>query len=814
MLNCPDDKFIIIGDFNMSGIQWISRDSVMVPSSYAGNDECSLIDEIHTLNLNQYNWIFNRFGKLLDLVLSNDFVCVTGCTVPLVPIDPYHEPLTIQIKFTTVIPLHTAPQIKYFYNKGDYKSINNELATINWESEFSDRTLDQALDFFYATFKKLRNKFIPSKLVKKDNYPVWYSLSLKKSIKEKYKYFKKYKKYKNLSDLISYNTLRDRVRKLEDTCFTTYIHRVEKNIATNPKQFWSFVKSRSSSQSLPSSLKYGDSIFNSGLDICNAFSDYFSTTFTVSNQNIHNQSPYPSYDSAASLNSIEINPDTVTNILLKLDSSKSAGPDELPAQFLINCAKSLVCPIVLLFRRSFAECSIPSIWKSAFITPVHKKGPKTEITNYRPISKLCILSKVLEKIVFKQVYDAFKHSFNDHQHGFLQRRSTVSNLVLLNDYVTEAMDSGLQVDVIYTDYSKCFDRIDHGLLISKLYDMGIHGDLLRWFSSYINNRSQAVVVNNYISGWVTVPSGVPQGSLLGPLLFNMFINDIGKCFRHSKLLCFADDMKIINKIKSDHDSMLLQSDLVRLDEYCKINMLELNPSKCFSITFSRQRNVISKSYTIKGQPLEKITYMKDLGIIHDSKLIFDKHVDSIISGALKALGFIMRNSLYFTQAKTLKVLYCAYVRSKLEYASQVWNPCYNTYVDRIERVQQKFIKYLCFKLKFPYSSSNYLSICKKHHLVPLQKRREISDITFLLNITSGVTDCPELLSKLSFNTPYRSKRYYPPISIKTVSSKYRQNSFLVRASRKLNELSKELDIDIFNCKVPNVRHSLVKRCFM
>lgn len=205
--------------------------------------------------------------------------------------------------------------------------------------------------------------------------------------------------------------------------------------------------------------------------------------------------------------------------------------------------------------------------------------------------------------------------------------------------------------------------------------------------------------------------------------------------------------------------------------------------------------------------------MKDLGVTHDSKLIFDNHINSIISGALRALGFIMRSSTYFTRAKTLKVLYCSYVRSKLEYASQVWNPCYNSYIDRIERIQQKFLKYLCFKLKCPYSSANYFNICKQHHLVPLKQRREIADITFLLNITTGSTDCPELLSKLYFNAPTRSKRYHPPILVGFASSNYRQNSFLKRASRSINELSKELDIDVFNGGIPSVRLKLVKRYF-
>lgn len=341
--------------------------------------------------------------------------------------------------------------------------------------------------------------------------------------------------------------------------------------------------------------------------------------------------------------------------------------------------------------------------------------------------------------------------------------------------------------------------------------MGIHGDLLRWFTSYIDNRSQAVVINNYVSSWVTVPSGVPQGSLLGPLLFNIFVNDISDCFHTSKLLCFADDMKIFTKINSLDDSALLQDDLTRLVAYCQTNKLDLNVSKCFTLTFTRQQSSIPTSYKLNDHVLKSVSCMKDLGVTHDSKLLFDTHIDNIVTGATKTLGFIMRSSLHFTQIKTIKVLYCTYVRSKLEYASQIWSPSYNIYINRIERIQKKFVKYLCFKMKTPYNSSNYENICKKHHLIPLHKRRQIADITYILNILNGNIDCPELLAKLSFNTPSRSKRYFPPLSIPFSSRNYRKNSFLLRAGKSLNELTKERDIDVFNSNITTIRRILTDK---
>jgi hypothetical protein len=185
------DKYLIIGDFNMSNIMWTPLNSVMSPSNYISNDECTLIDELNTCNLSQFNGILNQYGKLLDLVLSNDSVDVSECTDPLVPIDPYHKALLVTIRFVVISPLKPAPSIKYFYNKGDYDSINNELAQVNWREEFSRRSLDDSLDYLYSTFVRLRTKYIPSKNIHTDSFPKWYSASLKKAIREKFKYLKK-----------------------------------------------------------------------------------------------------------------------------------------------------------------------------------------------------------------------------------------------------------------------------------------------------------------------------------------------------------------------------------------------------------------------------------------------------------------------------------------------------------------------------------------------------------------------------------------------------------------------------------------------
>jgi ribonucleases P/MRP protein subunit RPP40 len=357
-----------------------------------------------------------------------------------------------------------------------------------------------------------------------------------------------------------------------------------------------------------------------------------------------------------------------------------------------------------------------------------------------------------------------------------------------------------QVDSIFTDYRKAFDRIDHKLLLQKLLVSGIHGNLYRWFSSYIHNRTQAVTIHGFASNWNIIPSGVPQGSLLGPLLFNLFINDISACFIHSHFLLYADDMKIFRRVKGFHDCHLLQQDLGRLEDYCKLNKLDLNISKCHSITFSRKPVPTCYKYALLGIELEKVSQVRDLGVIHDSKLTYDKHIDHIVNKAYRSLGFMIRSCSQFSNIKIAKILYCSYVRSCLEYCSQVWYPQYGVYINRLETIQRKFLRYLQFKCKG--HEREYTERCRKHHILPLVQRRQIADIVTLVKIAQSIIDSPHLLSLINLRVPNRSTRRHDTLIASVCNTNYRNNSFFIRSVNSFNKLVDTTSLDIFN-SAPN-----------
>lgn len=580
--------------------------------------------------------------------------------------------------------------------------------------------------------------------------------------------------------------------------------------------FWSFIKAnKKGTNTLPSTMSLEGRCYNTSGEISDAFAEYFQSNFLSSSSDRNSSTPSPTNtptDSALNIGEIEINSNHLLGLLESLDLTKGAGPDNIPPLFIVKCAKGLVRPLMIIFTRSVNEGIVPSLWKYAYITPVHKSGNKSDIINYRPISKLCLFGKILERIIYTQVYSTFSSSFIPQQHGFLKNRSTTTNLLSFVDFTTSSMDDGGQVDCIFTDYSKCFDRIDHNILLQKILDAGIHGNLYRWITSYIKNRSQAVVINGVVSKRHLVPSGVPQGSLLGPLLFNIFINDIYTCFQNSLFLLYADDMKVFKRINNVEDCYSLQQDLERLENYCQLNNLELNVSKCYTITFTRKAVSISHPYTIKNDQLKRVDFIRDLGVMHDSKLTYEKHVEHTVNKANKAMGFLKRSCSQFTDIKIIKILYCSYVRSSLEYCSQVWNPMYAIYVSRLESVQRNFTRYLQYKCKT--RDHNYESRCKRYHLLPLRERRTISDISFLVKLAQSCIDAPQLLSKINLRVPTRSARTpFLLLNVPRCHTNYRQNSFFVRCAKSYNNLVDFSELDLFITKPHVFNRILTKQWF-
>ena len=434
-----------------------------------------------------------------------------------------------------------------------------------------------------------------------------------------------------------------------------------------------------------------------------------------------------------------------------------------------------------------------------------KAGDQADVRNYRPICKLSTIPKLFEEIVTDKLMSYLTNVICDEQHGFVPQRSTITNLAVYHCAVSAALDVGLQVDTIYTDFSKAFDSVDHSILLHKLTAYGFNGPFLSWIRSYLMNRVQVIRVGNQFSTPVAVGSGVPQGSHLGPLLFILFINDLKGVFRNCRFLMYADDLKIFRTIGSGHDAVLLQEDLSRFERWCTANRMVLNTAKCVLMRAHRSVQGIMSSYTLCNAPLIEVDDVTDLGVKISSGLDFRKHYQNLTSRAMKTLGFIARFAKHFKRQKSWKLLYVALVRPQLEYASVIWNPKHKHYVSLIERVQHKFLRLALRALGNPmhFSDHDYGPALQSMGIATLSVRRLTADLIFLHKIIHGRVNCPELVSALKFRAPERQLRPRPLFECKEPG--YR-NYTADPLNRAMGEANINLtDIDLFAVSLDTLR---------
>lgn len=419
--------------------------------------------------------------------------------------------------------------------------------------------------------------------------------------------------------------------------------------------------------------------------------------------------------------------------------------------------------------------------------PVYKKGKKNDVSNYRGISALCATSKLFELIVL----DFIKHNCNDYvsstQHGFMEKRSTTTNLLAYTSCILESMETHKQVDAIYTDFSAAFDKINHQIMIAKLKRLGISGCLLDWFHSYLVDRFMTVKISDTTSTAFCVTSGVPQGSHIGPFLFLLYLNDVNTlldCFK----LSYADDFKLFHIITCRQDSESLQIELNNFTSWCSVNRMCLNPSKCSVISFGRKRSLMRFDYSIAGKIINRVSSIKDLGVVLDEKLTFKDHIGYITSKASKCLGFIFRAAKHFTDVHCLKALYCSLVRSILEYAAVVWDPYYRCSVLQIERIQRKFVRFALRNLPWndPLNLPSYEDRCLLIDLPLLETRRKVFKACFVADVLQSRIDCPCVLNSLNIDIRRRCLRSYQFLRLPASRTNYAYNKPIISMSRMFN----------------------------
>ena len=579
-------------------------------------------------------------------------------------------------------------------------------------------------------------------------------------------------------------------------------------IKKNSKYFFSYVKKMSKVKSkIGPLLDKNGKYISSPLEMANILAKQFSSVFSKMSAPLSAPSELFPDDvhstKETSINDIVFSIEDVIKAILQLSLSSAPGPDGFSCVLLKNCVYSLSNPLYQIYRRCLDDGKVPKSFKRSCITPIFKSGNKGHAVNYRPVGLTSQLSKIFEKIVRGQMLDFFEKNnvLNNTQHGFRKGRSCLSQLIEHFEKIIDYLDQGYNIDVVYLDFCKAFDKLDFNVLLTKLKNYGVGGKLGRWLYSFLIGREQYVMVNGFVSVVCDVLSGVPQGSVLGPLLFLVMINDIDENVKGAFLSSFADDTRIGMAIKGSEDVSNLQLDLDEIYKWADDNNMKLNSSK-FELLHYGNKNFTNESYSYidsTGKIITPQESVKDLGVIMSSNAMFSSHIDTTITKVNKLVSWALR-SFECRSKEFMLTIWKSIILPHFDYCSQLWNPNKVGDINCLELIQKCFI---C-KIK-SCKEMSYWDVLKDLKLYSLQRRRERYRIIYLWSILEGLAPNPKPSQIYAKFNSRLGRTCAIPIVKSGPYQKLVWSSFAVHSARSFNCLPKVRNVtdcskDVFkNC---------------
>ena len=617
------DHIIIAGDFNTKQINWELNSVRGKESTY----QYKLFDTVNDLFLKDVVQEPTRFRgsdnpSNLDWVLTENIDCILDKSLDA-PLGPSDHSL-IKIKYECTIESDMNDDTPHYsYYNGDYDTMRTEFSDAAWTESLDTMDTQQAWDSFHNRLLGLIEKHVPKKKYTNAKRPPWYGREIGLLSKQKKKAWNKYRKSSTSENWSNYTHHRNKLAHSIERCKEEYENRIALESKENPKRFWKYIKSQTKSKGKITELADKDgNLTTDDLQKAEILNNHFASVFTK--EDINNIPDF-SNRSENIIDTIEITEENLTKELSTLPIGKSAGPDGISNRILRELANQIAPILKNVYDKSINESKLPYQWKEAHVVAIYKKGRKKSANNYRPVSLTAICCKLLEKIIRNKMVKHLEDQglINKDQHGFRYGRSCCTELLEVMETWTRWFDLGLPWDAIYTDFSKAFDSVPHERLLLKVEAYGIKGDLLKWIRDFLTDRKQRVVIGDKMSSWKPVTSGIPQGSVLGPILFTIFINDMPEAV-DSLMKLFADDANIFKAIESIGDVTLIQDDLNKLLGWSNIWQLPLNISKCKAMHYGKGNP--EHSYQMGDTPLATDTTETDVGVTTDTELNFRLHM--------------------------------------------------------------------------------------------------------------------------------------------------------------------------------------------
>ena len=687
---------IYVGDFNARNTNWWEGD--IDNSQGLDLDDISCYHGLQQM-INGPTHIIPNSASCIDLLFTSqpNLIAESGIHSSLFS-RCHHQIIFAKINFKVYFP-PPYERLIWDYSKANIQQIKLSLLKINWIQSMKDLHVNDQVKFLTDSVINVFNNFVPHKtIICKDKDPPWMNNEIKCACLKKAKIYRRY--VKNIHSIINQHDLQNAVTfstNLISEAKNRYICSLGEKLndpQLGVKAYWSIVNKFLHKKKIPliPPIVVNDNIITSVSEKAGMFNNYFAKQCTL----LQNESVLPGFSlkTNTQLDSITFSEKDIYSIIRSLDSNKAHGHDNVSIRMIKMCDESIALPLKIIFESAMHSGIYPDQWKKANIIPVHKKNSKNELKNYRPISLLPIFGKIFERCIYNTMYNYFESNnlLSSCQSGFRKNDSCISQLLAITHEIYKNFDNCPPVETrsIFLDISKAFDKVWHEGLLFKLKCYGIKGSLLTLIKSFLSDRLQRVVLNGKCSTWREVLVGVPQGSILGPLFFLIFINDLPIGLQ-SNVKIFADDTALFSAMFDNLiSSNILNTDLTLISEWAYQWKMSFNPDplkQAVEVVFSTKSiSTQLPILTFNGSTICSIKSHKHLGMILDKKLSFNHHLKEKIAKANKGIGMITRLYTYLPR-HTLINIYKAFVRPHLDYGDIIYDNPIESFCNKIESVQ-------------------------------------------------------------------------------------------------------------------------------
>ena len=673
-------RYVIFGDPNYPGINWEDNTSSEAKAR-------NFIDVIDTNFMTQFvSGPTHIAGNTLDLVIGSDENIVTEVTKEGRLGASDHEMLSCTVEVDAQVQESKT-------EKRDYSKMNSEemrkALDRDWEEELAGLDTEDTWQKLKEIVTKAMDECIPWKKIGGRRKPRWMNGKIERLIAKKKTLWARFKESKRQRDKEAYKAaekeLKTQVRKAKKN--------LEKKVADQskekPKQFYQYLKGQRANRVKVGPLKENGKLIVDAKEQATILNSQYASVFTV-DDGAEIPELKPEVEEDKEMSTVNFTWEKVKKKLDGLNKDSAGGPDGIPPRILKEFSEELSKPLAMLYQRSMDETVIPQDWKDSEVVPLYKGGSKFEPPSYRPVNLTVACCRVMESLINEEVEKHLETNklIRQTQHGFRRGHSCQTNLIEFWGKVLEWVDEGEPVDVKFYDFAKAFDKVEHRRLVAKVRAKGIKGRLLAWIAEWLRGRRQRVVVEGEKSEWKPVDSSVIQGSVLGPTLFKIFIDDIDAetVFLSSK---FADDTKSAQVVRTEEDRDRYQKEGEKFEEWADTWGMTFNADKCKVMHVGRNNQKLP--YTMSGQKMKITELEKDLGVLISEDMKPSQHCAKAAKSANATLGQISR-AFHYRNKQMLAKLFKVFVRPKLEYAAQAWSPWLEKDCELLENVQKRCIK--------------------------------------------------------------------------------------------------------------------------